>query len=869
VPDDGHDPGDGASATVRPGEISALLLELARAPDACLDPAWDGIQQGTTVGRFQLVREIGRGGFGAVWEARDTGLGRAVALKLIRTGDLEHLREERMLREAEAAAQLSHPNIVTLFDVGRLEHGPYLVYELLRGRTLHDRIAAGPIPPHEAIRIATEIASGLAYAHDRGVVHRDLKPANVFLSADGRVKVLDFGLAHAFGRRRQGGGTPAYMAPEQWRGAPEDERTDVFALGVVLHQMLSGAMPFPQSGRGARFPSAPASSLDVPLLPALGDLVARMLDADPVKRPRDGDEVLRALKPIDAAVERTPEVGASSVRVRRRGLRREAAIAGAAILAILLVLGVALLFVRDGPGIGESTSKATAASGTRSLEAYQHHLRAMDLRMKDCDFAAAEQEERRALAADPEFGAAHMQLGIILQFTRESMEDAHAHLRAARALAKGMPDREKRIIALDAYATPSMPLEGDRSAHEAAAMKQVADLVDRYPRDAYVLFFAGYTEGVYGHWDRALDHFRRSLEAEPGQCYVLGAATEMLFRTGRASESIELARRAVAARPNAANVALLSMILARTGAHEEAAQRARDSLRLRNGGRQESTLHAILALASSGYPEEAEAAAVELTRSEIEALRRQGLRHQVAVMALQGRVRDAIALWPEPDSHVQAGPLDGRATLLGTGQPRLAAHESLRRLREVPGAVLRAGELAFHGDLAIASRAADELEPHSPSHAYYRAVVLAQERRWAEAIPALRALQLRWGEREFGKPDARPFYQLQVRLLLAEGLLETDRPAEALEALRSIDEFGSCSLSAVENLPRVWLLRARALELLDRPHEAVLTLDRFLHQWRNADPDLQLLGTARELRQRLAGQVTASGGVTPSTPLAR
>ena len=289
---------------VKPGALSALLLEIAEAPRAEAGGAWEPVlRPGAVVGRFELVRELGRGGFGVVWEARDRELGRSVAFKAVRAGGQAGVREERLLREAEAAARLSHPNIVTLYDVGRGEQGPFLVLELLNGRTLDERRAKGPIPAPEALRIAIEVARGVAHAHANGVVHRDLTPRNVFLCDDGQVKVLDFGMAHAFGQRRVDGGTRAYMAPEQARGAPEDERTDVFAFGVILHQMLSGELPSAsQGGKRAR----PAQKLEVPGAPSLGGLVARMLERDPLKRPRDGAEVLAALSAVQAELERPP-----------------------------------------------------------------------------------------------------------------------------------------------------------------------------------------------------------------------------------------------------------------------------------------------------------------------------------------------------------------------------------------------------------------------------------------------------------------------------------------------------------------------------------------------------------------------------------
>jgi tetratricopeptide (TPR) repeat protein len=311
------------------GSFSDLLRQLAAAPVVSFDADWQAkFAPGQKVGRFELLRELGRGGFGVVYEARDTEIGRRVALKAVRTGRRSSLRRERLLQEAEVAAHLSHPNIVTVFDYGRCDDGPYLILELLRGESLHARMARGPIPLPEAVRIGTEVARGLAHAHGLGVVHRDLTPGNVFLGADGAVKVLDFGLAHAFGRPRIDGGTPAFMSPEQWSGAPEDERTDVFSLGVILHRLLTGKLPYPaDSGKAAR-PAAPARALDVPGAPELTRLVARMLEPDPALRPRDGQEVLAALLALQ---ERLLPSGSAPVPASRRAWVR--ALALAAVLA--------------------------------------------------------------------------------------------------------------------------------------------------------------------------------------------------------------------------------------------------------------------------------------------------------------------------------------------------------------------------------------------------------------------------------------------------------------------------------------------------------------------------------------------------------
>ncbi|ABC82566.1 serine/threonine protein kinase [Anaeromyxobacter dehalogenans 2CP-C] len=322
-------------AAIPPGAISRLLVDLAREPAA---PRAGALDAGAVIGRFEIVRELARGGFGVVYAARDRTLGRSVAFKLVPSA-ASGAADDRVLREAEAAARLTHPNIVTLFDVGRCAAGPYLVLELLRGETLAARLRRGPLPLREALRVAEAVARGLAHAHEAGVFHRDLSPGNVFLCEDGQVKVLDFGLAHAFGRPRTAGGTPQYMAPEQRRGAPEDERTDVFALGAILFEMLTGEQPFPSAAPGRTPRRAPA--LQVPDLPALADLLGRMLAADPVRRPRDGGAVVAALGALGAELDR------SGVRPARRSRRRRpVAQVALALLAVAVLAGAVVAVAR-------------------------------------------------------------------------------------------------------------------------------------------------------------------------------------------------------------------------------------------------------------------------------------------------------------------------------------------------------------------------------------------------------------------------------------------------------------------------------------------------------------------------------------------
>ncbi len=257
-------PRSDASEAVPQGALTALMERLARVPELdAAEVAARRLHPGLALGRFELVREIGRGGLGIVFEAQDTRLHRRVALKALPPGERPlRLGEASLQREAEAAARLAHPNIVALHDVGMFEGGPFLVMELLRGDPLDARLARGPLDPGVALAVAIDVARALAHAHAAGVVHRDLKPSNVFLVEEGFAKVLDFGLAHVFGAAALlRGGRSRYLAPEQREDGPPDPRADVHAAALLLVETLAGRLPDdPAEGVRAAGASAPVAA---------------------------------------------------------------------------------------------------------------------------------------------------------------------------------------------------------------------------------------------------------------------------------------------------------------------------------------------------------------------------------------------------------------------------------------------------------------------------------------------------------------------------------------------------------------------------------------------------------------------------------
>ena len=284
---------------------------------------------GTTVSHYQILEMLGHGGMGVVYKALDLKLDRFVALKFLPKeltpleGDSDRRRRDRFIQEAKASSALDHPNIATLHEIGETEGGDtFLVMAYYEGETLKNRIARGPLPLEAAVSLAGQIADGLGKAHDRGIVHRDVKPANVIVTIDGVVKIIDFGLAmltEATRMTRPGTaiGTPAYMSPEQARGDEIDPRTDLWSLGVVLYEMLTGQIPFRGGNESAIIHSIlndlprPARELRAEVPAALERVMMRVLEKNRDKRYDSASELKKDL------VESLPSSAVSSPRIGR------------------------------------------------------------------------------------------------------------------------------------------------------------------------------------------------------------------------------------------------------------------------------------------------------------------------------------------------------------------------------------------------------------------------------------------------------------------------------------------------------------------------------------------------------------------------
>lgn len=316
---------DNSGESTEEAELDDLLRRIAYAPPRhpSSEPARTGERWGAG-GRYVIEARLGRGGMGTVYSAADTLLSRTVALKVLDAahGDDEAAQRARLLREARIAARIEHERIVRVYDVGEHEGSLFVAMELLRGVTLRSWMAGRTAAAGEMLAVVGQIADGLAALHAAGVFHRDLKPENVMLTEQGGIRLLDFGLArHAARPGAEGGGpvairapaggeslvglsgTPAYMAPEQWAGHPLDARVDVFALGIMVYELVTGARPFDAQGvllvtRWVDPDFSGEAWAKMP--PGLQAITARMLARDPAERFADGAAVRDALGAIAA-----------------------------------------------------------------------------------------------------------------------------------------------------------------------------------------------------------------------------------------------------------------------------------------------------------------------------------------------------------------------------------------------------------------------------------------------------------------------------------------------------------------------------------------------------------------------------------------
>ncbi len=801
-------------------DISRLLAEMAASPERDLRAAWGRtLAPGAAVGdrrRFEIVRELGRGGFGIVFEARDQELERNVAFKAIRPGvrtRAASAREEELLRrEAAAVAQLSHPGIVTLHDLGRCEDGPYLILELLRGETLAQRLQRGSIPVRETVRIALEIGRALVHAHSQGVLHRDLKPSNVFLTSDGGVKVLDFGLAHVFGAGGPAGsGTPGYMAPEQRRGEPEDARTDVFALGVLLHEMIAGKQPPAPDG-------APSRRLAVPGAPAvLQDLVARMLDPDPRGRPRDAAAAVNAL-----------------LRIQASSSRRLVAVMAAGVL--ILAAGAIAMVALHRPGTSRDALAGPAPGDSpETREAYRHLFLAEQCAARPAFGQDCSAEYRRALALDPTLPLAHYGLAAWARWYGGTVSQQRKEIAEALRYAERATEGERLLIR--AWAAH---LDG----REDEAIGLFRDINARWPKDPRAYYDLG---DLHRHRDEpalALPLLERAAALDPESGWAAADLVEALGELGREDELRAWAARWEAA-PNPAALHGLSLARGWLGDVAGAAEAARRGVALGSLPAQQDLLAALTF--SGNYVEVLEGARPLAQRGS--PVRRIGYYALAGMEAYRGRRLAGLAhldaLRREvPDIASESTYLGLRADyLLGNGDAKAIADvaEQLRRIDPRAAADL-APSLAWLGDLERADALARDLRPGS-LQAETHAAVAAFLRGDGAALDRLRAMTDRTPLTVWRVPPLFLYADLAAR---AGHDGEAARAAERLEAM-----YVPRTMWRTWVHPRAMVLLASCYERLGDTKRAQANIVRFLDEWKDADRADPLLDEGRAVAQRL------------------
>jgi dienelactone hydrolase/predicted Ser/Thr protein kinase len=338
------------------GSCAALLAQEGQPPVSLtktLDEHVDVVAMGRVVaGKYRVQGKIGQGGMGIVYRAEDVKLKRTVALKflpphLVNSAELK----ERFLVEAQAAAALSHPNICVIHEVEEASGQPFIAMEYVHGETLRDKIKRGPLEAEEALGVAIQVASGLSEAHRKGIIHRDIKSANIMVTEEGQAKIMDFGLAKLQGvtsltKSQTTMGTVPYMSPEQAQGETVDQRTDIWSLGVVLYEMLAGALPFKGDTDLSVIHSIvheepkPLKHCEPPAPEELQAVVARALKKNPATRYGSADEMLKDLRAYQASVQ-LAGAGVLSLKTLWRRVRRpRVAVPAVAILCALVFLAV-------------------------------------------------------------------------------------------------------------------------------------------------------------------------------------------------------------------------------------------------------------------------------------------------------------------------------------------------------------------------------------------------------------------------------------------------------------------------------------------------------------------------------------------------
>ncbi|HBY61677.1 MAG TPA: hypothetical protein DEH78_17790 [Solibacterales bacterium] len=565
---------------------------------------------------YEVVSRLGSGGMGEVWKARDTRLDRDVAIKVLSAEWRDDpVRRQRFAREARAASALNHPNIVTIYAIEEGEDFDYIVMECIEGRTLRELIGQQGLPSGRAVPLILQIANALGVAHRAGIVHRDLKPGNIMVREDGLVKILDFGLAKrlafAAGAGAEGtltsldagvSGTVSYMSPEQASGAEVDHRSDIFSLGVVLYETLSGKRPFPGDNALSVLQKIhthtpePVTRHKPGLPPELDRLIERALEKRPQHRFQSMEELAAALRQAHETDSGTSDPATQTLTSlpagHRKGWPARRAWAVAAVVAAVVLLGwLALSRLAPAWGterlFGPGPYELTAQARTLMHEYYKPgHL--------DQAIAAL----KRALSADQKYASAHATLAeayVLKSRERSDPQWVKMALDEARRAAELAPQMAAVQISLgralhadgkgeEAERTLRRALDLDPQSVEAhcylatllqQAQPREAEELLRHaiqlgPKQAVGHVQMGVLFARQGRWEDARQALEKGLAIEPAHAVALRNLSAVNHRLGRYEDAISAVQRSLEITPSAPGFSNLGTLLFFQGRYRDA-----------------------------------------------------------------------------------------------------------------------------------------------------------------------------------------------------------------------------------------------------------------------------------------------------------
>lgn len=515
---------------------------------------------GQTLGHYRIEAELGAGGMGVVYRARDTRLERSVALKFVgERGTAE--AGARLVREARAASSLNHPHICHIYEVGEAEGRAYIAMELVEGRPLSALVPAEGLPVEGVLRYGAQVADALAHAHERGIVHRDLKSANVVITPEGRAKVLDFGLAGrlpdqelaeatrsraALTATHAVAGTLPYMAPEVLRGEPADARSDLWGLGVLLYEMAAGKLPF-EGQTGFELSSAilrePPAPLPARVPAGLRAIIQRLLAKEPGQRYQRAGEVRAALEALQSGT-------AIAAAPTPKAVLRRWWFWGVATPLLLIGLGVVIAAIRGVPfSIGYTKiEKPEAPPGRRlstggkpsaNAEANEYFEKALLFVVRGLDLPRARQMLERALERDPHFAEARGWYGLtyVLLIDSGQSNDTSLLYKAEEELRRALQDDPNCARAHSALASVYF-YQGRKELVRVEAEKALELRPEEH--DARI-WLSGY-HGLNGDYSTAEDHVKKVIEQDPlfwPAWWMLGYFRRLQGDTTQASRALE------------------------------------------------------------------------------------------------------------------------------------------------------------------------------------------------------------------------------------------------------------------------------------------------------------------------------------------